>query len=325
MVVDFSRNPSKFAIAKYAQIVPVKQNVGYYLKMTVEQAGRIVNSDLADMYWGDGQDEPSFNDGTESFDFLSFTSKRYASGFRIGYLAGEQAGWDILAQHSRIHAQRMMTGRTQLAATALQTSGNYDATHTSAVSSIPGVIGKWDVSTTARKDIKRSLDYAADQIRMDTLGAVDISDLMLVISPDCARAMSVSQEIVDYIKGSTDALKEIRGEIGPLNGYGLPETLYGYKVVVEDAVKVTSRRGATKVSSYVFGRTSPVMVARPGSLEGVYGSPTFSTITLFVKEEMTVESKNDPDNRRTRGRIVDDEVPILTASVSGFLFTSAVA
>lgn len=328
MMVDFSRNVDSFPLNKYIQLVPVSKDVGYYAKMTVEESGRILRTNLADHIWADGEDAPSVRGNTESFEWLAYGTKRYMYGFRLGKKASEQAAWDILAQHGRIKAQQAMTGRTQLAVTLATTAGTYDSSHTSAVSSISGVSGKWDVSTTARQDIKRSIDYALDIIRLDTLGAVDISDFKLVMSPGCARKIAVSQEIVDYIKGSPDAMDHIRGKNGPNAQYGLPADLYGVELVIEDTVKVTSRKGATRAASYVCADTTPFIVARPGSLAVAKDSnsaPRFSALTMFAYEEMTVESKYDEDNRVNKGRIVDDFAMVATAPIAGFLFTAAVA
>lgn len=326
MVVDFSRNPRSFKINEYLQIVPVTKDVGYYTSMTIEEAGRILNTSIKDHLWADGEDAPSDKGQTESFEFLAYQTKRYFFGFRIGQKAAAQASWDILAQHGRIKAQQAMTARTQQAITLLSTGGNWPTGHTSAVSSISGVTGKWDVSTTARKDIKRSIDYAIDTIQKSTLGGIELEDFRLVISPGGARKIAVSQEIVDHIKGSPDALAEVKGALGPNAAFGLPSRLYGINVVVENAVKVTSRKGATKATSYVLADTTPFIVARPGGLVAPADSnaaPRFSTACMFAYEEMTVESKYDQDNRVNKGRIVDDYAMVMTAGISGFLFTAA--
>ena len=66
------------------------------------------------------------------------------------------------------------------------------------------------------------------------------------------------------------------------------------------------------------------LISRVGALdEGVAGTPTFSTLSLFLYEEMTVEQKDDPDNRRVHGDVVDDFAAVLTAPVSGFYFQTA--
>lgn len=325
LVIDYSRNPNKFKIAEYAQYTSVNKNVGRYTKMTIEMAGRLLNTNLADLVWADGNDRNSNQGNTESFEFLAYNTIRHQSGFWIGELAAEQASWQVVAQHTRIHAQRMMTARTLKTITEATTVSNWtdiNSDHTSTVTDIPGVIGKHDLSTTARRDIKRSLDHAANQIMLSTLSAVDISDLIFVVSPDYARSIANSQEIVDYIKGSTDARKEMIQ--GANDAFGLPETLYGYKIVVEKTVRVSSRKGGTDARDYVMPKVKPFMCARPGGLEGVEGSPSFSTLTLFLKEEMTVETKHDRDNRREMGSIVDDYDAVLTSVISGFLFQDAV-
>lgn len=325
LVVDFSRNPNKFAIAEYAQIVKPKNTIGYWLRMTVEEAGRIINADLSDFAWPDGSEAPSSFDGVESFDWQPFRCERYAYDYVMGNLTVEQASWDIKAQHARIKSQQAMTARTQKTMTLLQTAGNWDSTHTSAVASISGNTGNWAASTTARQDIKRSLNHAADLILLDSLGAVDVNDLMLVLSPTTAKAISETQEIVDHIKGSPDALAQVRGELPGRNAiFGLPDKIYGYPVVVEKTVKVTSRKGATKARSYVCDSGKPVMVARPGGLEGVADAPNFATCVLFIYEEMTVEDKNDVDNRRVKGRVVENFDVKLVSPSTGFLFTAAI-
>lgn len=328
LVVDFSRNPKSFAVNKYVQIVPVTKDVGRYIEMTIEEAGRVLNTSLADHQWPDGDDAPDFHGNTEKFEFKEYATKRVAYGYRIGSKAAKQAAWDILAQHGRIKAQQAMTGRTQLAVTLATTTGNYpSASHYSAVASISGNAGKWDESTTARQDIRRSINYGVDIIRQATLGAVNLDEIKLVMSPGCARKTAGSQELVDYLKGSPDALAYVKGKLGPNAQYGLPEYLYGVEIVIEDAVKVTSRKGASRTTSYVLGDATPFLCSRPGGLvaaQDANETPRFSTLSCFMYEEMTVESKYDTDNRVNKGRIVEDYAMKMTAGLAGFLFTSAV-
>lgn len=325
--VGFTRNVIDFAVNRYAQLKPVTKETGYYLEMNAEEAARLIHSALPDLAWHDGNDAPDGHDGKESFEFLQYRTRRYAKAYRFGYKAVGQAAFDVLMQHAKIYAALMMTARTQLAITALTTSGSYPTANTSAVSSLSaaGVTGKWDVSTTQRADIQRSIEYACETILKATLAVVNAEDLMLVMSPGCARKIGVSQEIKDYIKASPDALAQIRGE-GRNAIYGLPDRLYGVPVVIEKTVKVTSRKAATKVSSFVLADTTPFICSRPGGLEAPAGEgPSFSTCTLFALEDMTVETKDDPDNRRHQGRVVSDIQALLTAPAAGFLFTDAVA
>lgn len=328
LTVDYSRNVDSFPLNRWLQIIPVNKTVGLYTKMTIEQAGRVLDTTGNDKEWADGDDAPAGRGNGESFQFLSYLTHRRAFANRIGSKAAAEGQFDVLAWYMRLLAQQAMTLRAQIALTLAQTSGNWSASQTSAVGSISGVTGKWDVSTTARQDIKRSIDYALDQIRLQTLGAVNLEDFKLVMSPGCARKMAVSQEIVDYIKGSPDALDRIKGNIGRLAQYGLPDNLYGIELVVEDTVKVTSRKGATRAASYVCDDTKPFIVARKGSLvapENSNAAPNFSTIVAFMLEEMTSESDFDKKNRVHKNQVTDDYDMKLISDISGFLFTSAVA
>jgi hypothetical protein len=325
MVVDFARNVKKFAVNNYVQVVPVKKIAGYYLEMSLEECARIISSTLTNFVWADGEVSPEFNEGTEKFGWKPFECTRYAYGFNLGDLTIDQASWDILAQHASIKARQGMTARTQLAITAMTTTTNYDSTHVLAVGSISGNTGAWDASTSARQDIRRSLNVAAELILKDTNAAVDVDDLVLVVSTGCARQMSECQEIVDYIKSSPDALAMVRGELpGRNTAFGLPDKLYGFPIIVEKTIKVTSKKGGTLARSTILPNATPFMCSRPGGLEGVANAPNFSTCVLFAQEEITVETLRDAPNRRTTGRVVDTVVASVVGPVSGVLFTGDV-
>lgn len=325
MVVDFARNVKDFAVNKYAQIVPVKKMAGYYMVITVEEAGRILHTDLRNFSWPDGNVAPEGSEGTESFQFLGYETKRFAYPFQLGDLTIDQASWNILAQHSSIKARQAMTARTQLVITTATTTGNYDATHVIDVPALAGNSGKWSESTTARQDIKRSLMTMSERIMDDTLSALVPSDeLILVISSGLAQEIAQCQEIVDYIKASPDAYAQIRGELPNRNKmYGIPEKLYGFDVVIEATRKVTTKKGATTARSSMLAKGTPFMCSRPGGLVGVADAPNFSTHVVFAFEEMTVETLRDAPNRRTTGRVVENVVAKTVAPVSGGMFQNA--
>lgn len=323
MVIDFARNQKSFAVNRYAQVVPVKKVAGYYLEMTIEEAGRIQFTDLRNFLWPDGQEAPEGNDGTESFEFKPYRTIRRSFPVLFGDLTIDQASWNILAQHASIKSRQAMTARTQLVVNAMTTSGNFDSSHRINVTTITGNTGNWSQSTTARQDIKRSLNFAANRILLDTLSAIELDDLILVINPNLAAELAQTQEIVDYIKGSPDATAQIKGELpGENSMYGLPNKLYGFPLVVEKTAKVTTRKGATTSRSFVFPDATPVLCARPGGIVGVADAPNFSTFVLFAQEEMTVETMRDANNRRTVARVVENLEAKVVAPVSGVLFSA---
>jgi len=322
LLVDYSRNPKDFSLNKYITLVPTQNMIGYYTQMTVEERVRILNTNLSNFMWADGADAPLGNEGTESFAFVSFTTQRYAYPVSLGKLATDQAAWDIIGQHVEIKAQQAMTARTTNVITAI--AGGSWGSNTASLAS-----KQWSAATTSNLNIKTAIDAAVIQILKATGGVVRMKDLILVVNPELAVAMAESQEMVDYVKGSPDALRFIRGETSDGDQqsvlFGLPSTYAGIKIVVEDAVKISTKKAATASYGFVMDKTKPFIVARPGSLVGKYGGPSFSTVTLFVyqNDDMTVETKLDQENRKTTCRVVDNFVPAVTSAISGYLFTSA--
>lgn len=330
LVIDFARNPKDFAINRYVQMVPVDQIIGLFLQMTVEERARVLTTDAAEYMFADGADAPLGAEGTESFLWQQYLALRYCYSFLIGNMTAQQATWDIIAQHAGIHAQKAMTVRTLLAYGQLTTSANYATGQVSAVASISGNSGTMTQSTSARGDIKRSLEYAMEKILDATASAVKPQDFKWVMGSAAAALLSQSQEIVDYIKGSPDAYAQLRGELPNRNKYyGLPEQVYGFEVVVDDTRRVSSAKlASTRVSAGIFGALSSVgsinsfLIARPGGLVGVAGAPSFSFLQNFVYKlyDMIVETKNDDDNKRMAGRVIDCFNVKAVASQAGFWF-----
>ncbi len=321
LIVGFSRNPKRFALNEYIQLRDVSLKSGFYLNINTEEAGRVLDSELSDHVWPDGADRPQNNDGTEQFSFKDYRTQRYNFSFKIGYDAKDQAAWDIVESHQAIKAQQAMTARTQRVHAVLGTAGNWEAAHTIDVSLVPGVTGPWDESTNVRADIQRSLDYGADVVTKATLAVVEKEDLRLVMNPNTARALAATQEIRDTVKQSRFAMGNITQQ-EYFDNYGLPPYLYGYRVIVEKTVKTTNRRGGTRAAQYVMPDGVAYLLSRPGGLvASAAGGPSFSTVSLFMHEDMSTETFEDTEHRRLKGNVVDDYQPVVTASVSGFRFT----
>ena len=324
-MVAYSRNPKDFAVNKYVTLVPVKRSVGYFLKLTAENAARILSTTAADNVWTDGADSPSGEWNTESHNFVSYNTIRYAFPFRLGWKAVQQADWKILATHSANAAQQAMTGRTLNVVQTITTTGNWNANHTAATGTASPGGAALGSGTASSPVLKKAINGMARQIMLDTLGVVRPKDLVIVVSPVGADYLARSTEIHQYLQQSPFALAQVRGDAPSQNGlWGLPDAIYGIPVVVEDAVRVTSRKGATLATQWLFdinagggSKASLVMVARPGQLVSE-GSSSFSTVAVFAYEEMTVESKDDSDNRRTKGRVVDDYAVALVSDISGY-------
>lgn len=324
LITEFSRNPDDFALNSYIQLSNVNKTDGYFLKITPEEAARVLNANLAEFVWPDGSPRPMRNNGTETFEFAPYSCQRYAYEFVVGRLSAEQADWNIIESHARMHAQKAMTARTVSVHDYLQTAGNYAAGHTIDVDQIPGNQGGWDQSTVARQDIKRSIAYGVEKIMLATLGVVRRDDIQLVISPSVAHNIAESQELVDHIKSSPDAYSQFAQQPDKWGEYGLPNKIYGVELVVEDAVQVSSKRGATLASDFIASNDEAYLLARPGSLVAESGGPSFSSVHLFLQEDMTVFTKDNEDDRRTEGSIVDTFDVVGTAPAATFRFTDVI-
>jgi len=322
MIVMYSRAPNKFALPKYVQYRPVSKTTGLYLRITPEEAGRITNSNLADYVWPDGADRPTRSE-MERFRYEDYRTQRYAFPWQLGRKAVEEADWPVDNVNQQIIAQKAMTGRTQAVATVLQTEANWATGHYGDVADISGNSDSWENSTTAAQDIKRSITYGIQEIQKSTFSVVKQEDLVLVMNPTTARRVGTSQEIIDFVKQQESAPAILSHTTDwVLSQYGLPARLYGVPVLVEDTVMITSKSGAaTETRTYPMDDGNAFLLARPGSIEAsAGGGPSFSTITLFMLEEMTVEQKDDPDNRRIVGTVVDDYDTVMTANTSGYWF-----
>lgn len=322
IVVNYSRNPKDFALNSYITLTPVQKSTGYFLQISPDNSMRILSTTSSDFVWPDGNDAPTGTWNTEAFQFAAYSTVRYNYPFRLGYKAVDQAVWKIVAAHAAMAAQQAMTSRTLEVNTLLDAAGSYAATHIFSATTSGG--GFWSAGTAANPIIKNSLNYAAQIIQKDTGGVVRPRDLVLVISPAAATQMASSQEIHTYLAQSPAALAQVRGDVPSQNGlWGLPDVLYGYRIVIEDGVYGSTPKGAQTFSpGYIKDVNTAWLLARPGQLVGVEGAPSYSAAHIFVYEEMTVESKDDPDNRRHTGRVVDDRGAVMVAPASATKITA---
>jgi hypothetical protein len=295
LITQFSRNVKDFPLNRYIQYQDTSKDTGYYLRLNVEQAGRLKGGTLDKYYWPDGADRPRPHDETEKFNWVDFRCHRYDFPFQLGWKSRDQAGFDLQDVELANKAQQSMTGRTLRVHNILSNNANWDATHVIDVVTIPGNTGRWDQSTTGRSDIKRSINYAVNRIRLDTLAVVkQKSDMILVMNPFTAQRIGESQEMISAFIQSRFAMGQFVGEESTYDDYGLPTKLYGIEVVVEDTVMVTSaREAATVTRADVCQNGTVYLLSRPGGLVSkTNNGPNFSTINEFSLYIQRVEHRN---------------------------------
>ncbi len=336
LLIGYSRNPDKFLVAKYSKYTPVKKMLGLYRIWQSQQGARILTSNDNEHVWADGASRPDGQRNTEATNVQKYECTRRNFPVTLGDLSVDQADFSIVAAHSAESAQAAMTSRTLRTYNAL-TAASW-GTNTAAVNgSILPSNQNWANGTSnatwtgttyvSGPNIKVSFNYAQRVVNKSTFAVVSPKELMNVTSPDLAVQMAQSAEIQDFIKQSEFALAQLRGDAPNQNSqWGLPTVLYATDILVESTVRVSSRQNATSlVSGYVWGSAISFMLARPGELEGIEGSPDFSTIqNFFYEDELTVEQFHDVQNKRQITDVITNDAPTVTAATSGYYFTACI-
>lgn len=312
-LIAFTRNPANFRLNNYAASVKVKKDQGYYLKLDAEEPARIVDED--DYLWADGADAPQGNGEKQLFEYTAYRTVRYNFAFNVGFKAAEQADWNVVQAHAAKTLAKSMTLRSIKAKTLLNTSGNWG-------SNTGAQAGAWSTSSVANAYIQATINTAMIAIEKATNGIMgDEHDFKIVLNPTLARLIAKSPEYKTYLQGSPDALSVITSAKNPNRKYGLAPELYGLECVVENAVRVTTRKGITTSRSYIWPDDQAVILRKDSSAMAGNEYSDFSTFAFRFYEEQTVETKSDPDNRRHAGRVVEDYVATLQAPESGYLIT----
>jgi hypothetical protein len=332
LIVGYSRNAKDFPVNNYIEIFPSEKMFGVYATYTSRNAARIISNNDAEHVWADGDPTPPGLENVESFVFSTYKTTRRAYTFTLGELTVEQMSFNMLMTNSRDMAQQCMTARTMLVQNALA-GANFG---TSNSASVDGTIlpagqnwttGSTGITPNQGPNILISFQFAIRQIHQQTIGVVREKRLVCVINPVTAQAIAASTELRDYIKQDVYALGQVTGRVPGQNMiWGLPDYMYGVKIVVEDAVRVSSRAGAqVDTLGYVMPTGIAYFLAgtEDGGLEGIAGSRSYSTIQLFFyRDEMTLETLYDLNNKRYMVRLTTNYVPVVATTLSAFLFTN---
>jgi hypothetical protein len=330
LVVNFSRNPKSFGLPNWASYTPVAKEHGLYLRMNIDQCARVLDSKGNNNIWARGADAPELTWNLEGFQWQSFFTQRYLYGYQLPREAEQQADFSVVSQQNAVEAQRAMTQRTVIAITAALTTSEYDANHVTTATlwsaTAPSGGGYINAGTATNPVYKAMLETMFRRIHLDSRGTVSHADVVVVLNPQQAAILGQSQEIHAYLKESPYAKPQLEGDNFNRKMWGIPEYLYGFKHVIEDCVTNPNAKGAsTQAGEYAWPWDKIGMFARPGGLVAPEGSMSFSTVHIFLKEDMAVETFDDPINRRTTSRFCDDFGVKVVAPVSGCIATAVLA
>jgi hypothetical protein len=341
-IIAFIRNPDQFRFNRYVAYRKASKMVGLYMVYDRDNPARIVTE--AEYAFPDGAVRPDGFENLDGFDLREYRTRRFDIPFTVGNLTRAQASWDIVAAQAAGRLQQWATLFTNSVVSLLETAANWGGVHVADANTLNGNAGFWDTGDTASNPIQKTIYAAVEAIRSDTNSMVSLKDLKMILGVSAARRIRTSREITDYIKGSPDATAQIRGEVdNPNVDFGLPAKLYGIELVVEDAVRVTSRKTATGFNNatrtFIKEPQSAIIVSKqdglPGDQVGDFPTPNFSTFQVFyyvgdgpesgeaAKQGpsglYTVETFADSRNLRLDGHVVTNFDRRLVAPESGYL------
>jgi hypothetical protein len=327
LIVDYSRNPKDFPVNFLATIHSVDVPQGYFAKLDPLAQARLTSSPQHYSF-ADGSQRPIQVDNVQSFSFISYFAQRYCRTQPIGYLALQNAAWDLDASTINVLANQMMTVRTNAFYGEVTNSANYLSTHTNNATSLGG--GFWSAGTTTNRYIQKTLMAAAQQIVLDTAQVVGIKDLTLVVGPTVATAMAASGEIADMVSHAyQDARQflEFKAWSEQTALWGLPPMLYGIKVVVDESVENAVQIGATNNPTFLAGSDAAYLMTKRDALNSVAGSGSFSSFGFFIPkgQEMVVERFDDPLNCRVIHSLSDYWQIQMVAPESAYLITNTLS
>lgn len=300
LVVDFAKNIKDFMLNQMVQQTTVQQTNGYWPRMDPAEIVRIAQNPAA-YAWQDGQVFPSGAQETVPFYNIEFILRRYGMPYEIGYIAKDLASWDLSAQAANVIGVKLMQLRTQGFYSLVTDTTKYYSTNTFSVATATGTGGAtWASGTSTNPYIRETFNYVAQQTALKSNGLVNGSDLVCLMGPDVARAISRSNEIIDYVKQTPQSWQEIQGNAPNQNkNYSIPEMLYGIKVVISDEVVNYGPRGQDN-RTFFAPSNQAIFLCKPGVIKANTPATSFASVHLFTypKEEMVLMSHDQPWNRR---------------------------
>lgn len=352
--IAFIRDPAKFKINEYVAFRPATRSVGLYLEYDFVEPAR--NLSLDQMGWAEGAERPTGTQNLAGFEYQEYATKRRSLTFPLGDQTVAQTPWPIVAAQTATLMQKAMTALTRQTLEILDTSSNWVKDSVNYYGTVEALIGSGsgtqylDNGNVTPADanylnLKKAINEVCNRIWLATNGTVTRDMIRMVISPTAARKISESAEIVDMLKQSPHAYGEVMGNLPNLNQqYGLPQKLYGVRVVVEDCVFTSNPKGATATKSFVKNDDTAIFLtvqnSMPGDQVGDVPIANFSTYQQFYYSDrnesdiasgitggglLTVSSLPDLRNKRTEWFVDWQTAEELVAIPSGFLLTDILA
>lgn len=300
LIVDFAKNAKDFLVNQMVTQTPVTQLSGYWKRFDPAEVVRIAD-DPAAYAFQDGQEFPTGAQEKQRFVNVPYAISRVGLPYPIGYMERDQSPEDVGGLATNILGVKLMNLRTQKFYSLVTNTSNYYTANTFTVSTAVGTASQtWANGTSSQPNIRMTFNYISEQISLKSNGLVNGEDVVCLISPQVARAMSRSAEIIDYIKQTPNSWDEIRGNAPNQNkNYSIPDQLYGIKVVIDSTVVNYGPRG-TDAREFFAPENGALFLCKPGVIKAQTPATSFSSVHFFTYApmEMLLESWDQPWNKR---------------------------
>lgn len=344
MAIALVRNPKKFPFLNYMQLVPAPELTFMYFKLHPDDPARLKAVD--EHAWAYDDYAPSGRGTNYNGDWTSSTIRRWAFAWQLGEQTmrvwkknalDPKMLYDQLTVHkANLHrAQRcidVVTGATYEQSASLQTL-------------LGSASAFWDKSSGEEFDgggvanpnfqvIKKSFVAINRRLHLATNGVASLDNMVCIIPPSVAEKLAYAGEIVNLLKQSPYANKLI--DDVQYAKWGIPECLYGVKMVVEDTPRVflnleadgTSIADVTVSSErdYILTGDTVYFGLRPEGMDGGIGMRSFSTWQLYHFEgEVKVQAFSDPENELVKGRVVMQDRELAVATIAGYKLSNVLS
>jgi len=330
-----ARKPDEFPLNRYVKYIPTESDLAYYVQLGFDAPVRVYSDEQ--MAWEDGakRDQMGEDNGVE-YQMIPFRTFRRNRAWTLGYKAIDQTkAFKLKPAHIDTATSQILTNRVNRYSKFITNTANWGG-NTATANTLNGGRGTWDTASDNPADpgynaIFATLQNVAQRLHLATNGMIKPGGLKFVMSPGSAIKMSMTSEIVNYCRESPYSKAILEQGLDPqYQRWGLPERFKGYEFVVEDAMIVTQQANvndaagseATTNRTYCFPDGKIVACARPGTLDGTYGTKEYSTLQLYhYGPLLEVEGYDDPENRRVRGHVSEDTKEVVI-SATGYLITS---
>lgn len=340
VIQAFLRDPSRMAFLRYTQYIPAPGVEFSYMRVDPDEAVRLV--DLNASAWGYDDYAPTGNGFTPRAEMLTGRIGRNAFPYTIGdqtVKSWQNGGVNPQELIDKMRMQHAMLHRAVRVVTALQ-NAVWGSANSGTPQSLLGTAAPVYFDQSSGQEmiggapnpnyqiIKKTLQRIKRRINLSTNGMLTGDELIWVIPPVLAEALSTAGEIYEALKQSQYAGQLMNPT---LRDWNLPPTYAGFTIVVEDTPRclINMNSDGTTVADvtvsaqkdYILSSSSSTsyIVSRPGGLDGLYGGTNYSTVQIYtLNGEAQVKAFPIPLHELTQGRISIEDAIVIPALISGF-------